>query len=308
MMRLILLGFFALLVVIAALWAVHTGGSVSFQGQGWHLDISLWAFVTSLLSGAGLMWLAVAALIWIIKSPLKVFSWIKGRPAKDRTADFLLALEYLKKDMVSPVKKIMPFGHPLVQSYLQAYLYLRETHYIGFEDAIKPLEKEAPLIALTLRMNYEKNRGDLTVALRYGLEVYQNQGPITFFDILELAEKTSRLDLLHPYLEKAYEKDPVWEIFKVLMPVWQTQGKEGRCLSELKKLAKQEQELDIFKEIFKINKTEDPFDKITYVKKTISEDKLIPQGYAVLQNFYTEAGLWGEAQEMAKHTQLTHFS
>jgi hypothetical protein len=287
-------------VITAGLWAYKTGGVVSFEGKGWDLRISLWAFVTSLMSGAGLVWILIGLCFWILKSPMRVLSFLRKDSAKHNEADALLAIEFLDRDMLRQASKKFGKQPQLMNAYLKSKLALKICDYESLQMHLPVIEKESEALALFFRMSYEKNRKDYSLALRYGIELLKLDGPVVFTDLLMWAEVTGKVDLLKPYMEQAYAEKPSWFIFKNLIPVWNEKGKGGAVLSELQKLGKNEQRQEIFHELFLRKGISDPLQKISLTKKILHEVPLNNLGLLMLKDLYTQACLWDEVESINK--------
>lgn len=304
MIRIFWLVLICLVTGVIALWAIKTGGTVSFQGEGWNFEVSLWAFVTSFLSGAGLLWIGVALCIWVIKSPLRVLGWLKTHRHKDKTATFLYDLEFLSQGMTAPVKKHLPYKNALLQSYLQLKITLVEKQWDKADIALKSLVTQAPFLGPWAHMTLEEARGDEAMALRYGLELYQQAGPVSFGHLLRWAEKTQRLEVLAPFMEEAYEKDPCWKIFRYLLPQWEKSGHIRKTLKHLSQLWQKEQHLDIFREICRLQNVPSPLERVQLLKKIQDNRPLSLEGNRTLHQILLEAELWGEAKELEKKLSL----
>lgn len=283
--------------LVATLWAYETGGSVSLSGQGWTLNLSLWAFVTSLFSGAGLLWLALAFTLWFIKSPLRVWSWIRRKGGKkDRTEAFLLDLLFLDLKMPDAIKGREKYKNPILDAYRSFRLALVKKNWQEAESNLMILKTHAPMLEKVARSLMMAKQGDLAMALHYGLMAYKDGGPVAFETLVYWAQKCQRLEMLEPYMMAAYERSPSWFLFKVMGRQWKEKKGERSYLKHLKKWLKDLQTMEVFREVCEGCAMKDPMEKYQAFKELLGDGVVNLEGYRTLILLAQQAGLEGEAR------------
>lgn len=300
MLRIVLIVLLSCAACFITLWAVKTGGTVSFHGQGWDFQVSLWAFITSFLSGAGLLWIGAALLIWLIRSPMRVLLWLRHGKSKDKTADFLLDVEYLNCGLMEPVKKHMPYKNPLIQLYMELKVSVHDQKWDHAEKVIKKLQPHS-LLESWGHMTLEKARGDHAMVVRYGLDVYRQGGPVDFTDLVLTAQACGRINAVQPYLEEAYDKNPSWILLRHLIPTWKEKGHIRKLRSHLKKIWNTHQTMDVFDEICSLDAVTHPLERVYVFKKLQYDIPLTADGYKTMHDVCLKADLKHDVEEARQY-------